>query len=41
VLLEVTVDAARYDELLVTEEPLGVVPTVPSFDGGHVWRAAI
>jgi hypothetical protein len=41
VLLEVTVDTARYDELLVTEEPLGVAPTSPSLDGGHVWRAAL
>ena len=41
VLMEITVDAARYDELLVTEEPLGVAPTVPSLEGGRVWRAQI
>ncbi len=41
VLLEITVDAARYDELLVTEEPLGAAPTVPSLGGEHVWRAAL
>jgi hypothetical protein len=42
VLLELqNVDTSVYDEVLITEEPIGVVPATPTTDGGHVWRAAI
>jgi len=41
VLLRLTVDPSRYDEVLITEEPLGVAPTEPSTQGGHTWRASI
>jgi hypothetical protein len=40
VLLELTVDVARYDEIWITEEPLGVVPTTPTLTG-RSWRAAL
>jgi hypothetical protein len=38
VLLELTVDTARYDEILVTEEQMGVAPASPSH-AGHTWHA--
>jgi Anti-sigma-K factor rskA, C-terminal len=38
VLLELTVDTARYDEILVTEERMGDAPASPS-DAGHTWHA--
>ncbi len=41
VLLRLTVDPSRYDEVLITEEPLGVEPLDPSFGHGHTWRASI
>jgi hypothetical protein len=41
VLLELTVDPSLYDEILITEEPIGVAPSVPTPDGGHTWRASI
>ena len=41
VLLELTVDPSLYDEILITEEPVGVAPSVPTPDGGHTWRASI
>lgn len=41
VLLRLTVDPTRYDEILITEEPLGVEPEDPTLDDGHTWRARI
>ncbi len=42
VLLELdNVDPSVYDEILITEEPIGIAPTAPTPDGGHVWRASI
>ncbi len=41
VLLRLTVDPSRYDEVLITEEPLDAVPTVPTPEGGHTWHASI
>lgn len=41
VLLELTVDPSVYDEVLITEEPLGAEPTTPTLDRGHSWRASI
>lgn len=38
VLLELTVDAGRYDEILVTEERIGDAPASPSHLG-HTWHA--
>jgi len=38
VLLELTVDTARYDEILVTEERMGDAPASPSH-AGHTWHA--
>jgi len=41
VLLRLTVDPSRYDEILITEEALGTTPGVPTLEGGHTWRASI
>ncbi len=41
VLLRLTVDPSRYDEVLITEEPLGTVPSTPTPEGGHTWHASI
>jgi hypothetical protein len=38
VLLELTVDTSRYDEILITEESMGEVPASPSGEG-HSWHA--
>jgi hypothetical protein len=38
VLREFTVDTARYDEILVTEERMGDAPASPSH-AGHTWHA--
>ncbi|HSL66900.1 MAG TPA: anti-sigma factor [Actinomycetota bacterium] len=38
VLLELTVDTARYDEILITEERMGDPPANPS-QVGHTWHA--
>jgi Anti-sigma-K factor rskA len=38
VLLELTVDTSRYDEILITEEPMDQPRTTPSQDG-HIWHA--
>lgn len=38
VLLELTVDPGRYDEILITEERMGDAPASPSHLG-HTWRA--
>jgi hypothetical protein len=38
VLLELTVDAGRFDEILVTEERIGDAPASPSHLG-HTWHA--
>lgn len=38
VLLELTVDTGRYDEILITEERMGDVPANPSHLG-HTWHA--
>jgi len=40
VVLELTVDPSRYDEILITEEPVGSNPSTPSSDG-HIWRAGL
>ncbi len=40
VLLALTVDPTRYDEILITEEPIGSSPTVPTPEGGHTWGAS-
>jgi hypothetical protein len=40
VLLELTVDAGRYDEILVTEERIGEAPQSPSHLG-HTWHAFV
>lgn len=41
VLLSLTVDPSRYDEVLITEEALDSPPSEPSLQGGHTWRAFI
>ena len=41
VLLELTVDASVYDEVLITEERMGETPSVPTLESGHTWRASI
>lgn len=40
VLLRITVDPTRFDELLITEEPLGEEPERPRL-GGRAWRAEL
>jgi hypothetical protein len=40
VLIELTVDVSRYDEVWITEEPAGEPPTTPS-TGGRSWRAEL
>jgi len=41
VLLELTVDPSRYDEILITEEPAGPTPSTPTPEDGHTWGASI
>lgn len=41
VLLRLTIDPSRYDEVVITEEPIGIAPTVPTPEGGHSWSASI
>jgi hypothetical protein len=38
VLLELAIDTARYDEILITEERMGDAPASPSH-AGHTWHA--
>lgn len=40
VLIRLTVDVARYDEVWITEEPLDAPPITPS-TGGRSWRATL
>jgi hypothetical protein len=40
VLIELTVDVGRYDEVWITEEDAGTPPTSPSTDG-RSWRAEL
>ena len=40
VLIELTVDVSRYDEVWITEETAGVPPTSPS-TAGRSWRAEL
>jgi hypothetical protein len=40
VLLELTVDTARFDEILITEERMGDAPASPS-RLGHTWQASL
>lgn len=41
VVLELTVDVSRHDEVWITEEVAGTRPSRPRTDGGHSWRAAL
>lgn len=41
VLLELTVDVSRYDEVWITEELVGTRPSRPRTDGGYSWRASL
>ena len=41
VLLELTVDVSRYDEIWITEELAGTRPSRPRADGGRSWRASL
>ena len=41
VLLVLTVDTSRFDEIWITEELAGSHPTAPSADGIHSWRNAL
>jgi hypothetical protein len=40
VLIRLTVDVARFDEVWITEEPASTPPTSPSPDG-RSWRASL
>lgn len=40
VLLRLTVDPRRFDEILITEEPLGEIPEEPTLDG-RTWHAEL
>jgi hypothetical protein len=40
VLIKLTVDVARFDEVWITEEEEGAPPSSPSVDG-RSWRAAL
>jgi anti-sigma-K factor RskA len=41
VYLRVPVDISRYDEIAITEELEGTVPTEPNLDGERTWRASV
>ncbi len=41
VLLELTVDISRFDEIWITEELAGSHPSAPSADGVHSWRNSL
>lgn len=41
VLLELTVDTSRYDEVWITEEPNGALPDAPNADSAHSWRSSL
>lgn len=41
VLLRLTIDPGRFDEILITEEPLGEEPEEPTLEGGRTWHAEI
>ena len=41
VLLDLTVDASVYDQVLITEERIGVAVSVPTLGSGHSWSASI
>jgi hypothetical protein len=41
VLLEVEVDVARYDEIWITQEPVGVPPSRPTLEGGPSWKGTL
>jgi hypothetical protein len=41
VLLELTADASRYDEIWITEESLAQVPVQPNEDSPHGWRSEL
>jgi hypothetical protein len=42
VILELTiVDPTAYDEVLITEEPLGAAPAQPTPEGGYSWHATL
>lgn len=41
VLLELTVDVSRYEEVWITEELVGTPPSRPRTDGGYSWRASL
>lgn len=41
VLLEVEVDVSRYDEIWITEEPVGAPPSTPTLEGGPSWRGTL
>ena len=41
VLFEGEVDVAHYDEIWITEEPIGSQPTEPNAESAHQWRATL
>ena len=41
VLLEFTVDTSPFDELWITEELIGTVPSTPSPNSAHSWRSSL
>jgi Anti-sigma-K factor rskA len=41
VSLKIPVDVSRFDEIAITEEPDGTVPTEPNLDGERTWRATL
>lgn len=41
VLLRLLIEGDRFDEILITEEPLGEEPTEPSLERGRTWHAEI
>jgi hypothetical protein len=41
VLLKFPVDVSRYDEIWITEEPVGSTPSTPNATSAHSWRATL
>lgn len=41
VLLRLAIDPGRFEEILITEEPLGEEPEEPTLEGGRAWHAEI
>jgi hypothetical protein len=41
VALRFEVDVSRFDEIWITEEPAGAIPSTPNAASAHAWRATL